>query len=192
MASFSEYMKSLMPKFDEMERRQDSVLMLTRETIRLCARAIREVHTGEKDALLISLGELEAKVNELKTVDHGFEHISLQCYQEYAEIKCFLSISEQQDLPTHDELGISPQAYLAGVADCVGEMKRALQISLKNGDYAKAEYYFTRMNDIYDNLMLLKYSSSLIGPLKQKQDMVRSSVEHARSEMLLSKFALKG
>ena len=40
------------------------------------------------------------------------------------------------------------------------------------------------MNEIYDHLMVLKYSGSLVGPLKHKQDMVRGQVEHARSEML--------
>ena len=191
MASFSEIIKTVKPYFDDKEQRQDQVLRLSREIVRLSARAIKDIHTGEKDELAHSLIELEAKVNEIKAVDDGFEHISAHCFQEYSEIKCLLAVFEQAELPDAKGLGIPAEAYLGGVADCVGEIRRSLQIALKNGDFAKAEYFFARMNDIYDNLMLLKYSSSIIGPLKQKQDAARSAIDHARSEMLMAKFAAR-
>lgn len=189
MVAFSSIINGLRPSFDDKEKRQDRVIMLSREIVRLSARAIRDVHTGEKVELSATLAELEKKVAEMKTADADFEHISEQCYQEYAEIKCLLSVMNQSDLPSHDDLGITVKAYLGGVADCTGELRRQMQIALKEGDSQKAEYLFGRMNDIYDNLMLLKYSSSIIGPLKPKQDQVRSSIDHARSEMLMAKFA---
>jgi translin len=192
MSNFSETVKSLVPYFDDLERRHDAVLLLSRHIVRLCAKAIKEIHTEEKDALLGTLGEIEAKINEMKAVDQGFENISEHCYQEYAEIKCFLAISEQAEIPSHADLAIPPAAYLCGVADCVGELKRALQIALKDGEGQKAEYFFQRMSDIYDNIMVVKYSSALVGPLKQKQDMVRSSLDHARTELLMARIVQKG
>ena len=55
------------------------MLLLSRHIVRLCAKAIKEIHTEEKDALLGTLGEIEAKINEMKAVDQGFENISEHC-----------------------------------------------------------------------------------------------------------------
>ena len=57
-------------------------------------------------------------------------------------------------------------------------------IALRNRNRKKAEYLFDCMESIYDNLMVLKYSSSLVGALKPKQDSIRGQVEKARGELL--------
>lgn len=171
-------------ELDEKEKRQDKVLTASREAIRLCARAIRDIHTNDVKLAKKSISDLEEKLKELKSVEKDFEHISKQTYQEYAEIKLFYAISQKQKVPSASELQISIDAYLSGFADCVGELRRALQLALKEGDKEDAEYYFEAMNEIYEELMLLKYSKSLVGSLKPKQDMVRGQLEHARSEIL--------
>ena len=47
-----------------------------------------------------------------------------------------------------------------------------------------AEYYFAALDSLYEQLMVLKYSSSLVGSLKRKQDVLRGQLEAARGEML--------
>ncbi len=176
--------EGLIKELDEKEKRQDKVLTASREAIRLCARAIRDIHTNDVKLAKKSISELESKLDELRAVEKDFEHIAKQAYQEYAEIKLFFAISQKQKIPTSQELGITTESYLSGFADCVGELRRALQLSLKDGNKKDAEYYFEAMNEIYEELMLLKYSKSLVGSLKPKQDMVRGQLEHARSEIL--------
>ncbi|MBI5037031.1 hypothetical protein HZC09_06855 [Candidatus Micrarchaeota archaeon] len=100
------------------------------------------------------------------------------------EIKAFLALVKKESLPTPEELKIDVLSYLNGLSDCVGELRRALQLALRADKKKEAEYFFERMNYIYNNLMVLKFSSSLVGPLKRKQDMVRGQIEQARSEML--------
>ena len=176
--------ENLCKELDEKEKRQDKVLTASREAIRLCARAIRDIHTNDVKLAKKSITELENKLEELRGVEKDFEHISKQAYQEYAEIKLFFAISQKQKIPTAKELNIPVESYLSGFADCVGELRRALQLALKDGNKKDAEYYFEAMNEIYEELMLLKYSKSLVGSLKPKQDMVRGQLEHARSEIL--------
>ena len=53
--------------------------------------------------------------------------------QEYVEIKCLLALLEEQPLPSPRELGVEGIAFLNGLADCVGELRRALQIALRRG-----------------------------------------------------------
>lgn len=172
-------------KFAEQEKAQDAALSMSRLVIRDCAKAIRHLHTGQPDDADAVVKTLDADVKKLqKAAGADFQHIATSAYQEYAEIKCLVALLEKKELPTPSDLGIDDLSYLAGLADCVGELRRSLQLALKAGKKKDAEYLFERMNHIYDNLMILKYSSSLVGPLKRKQDMIRSQVEYARSEML--------
>ena len=179
--------EKLMKELDAKEKRQDAVLQLSREAIRDCARAIRHLHTGQHKECLATVKHLDEKMKTLHEFDEDFSHISQTAYQEYSEIKCLLAILDKKELPDFKDLGIDWQTYLSGLADCVGELRRSLQLALKNDDYNTAEYLFEKMNYVYDNLMQLKYSGSLVGPLKRKQDMIRGQVEQARSEMLRKK-----
>ena len=171
-------------KLREREKNQDKVLPLSREVVRDCANAIRHLHTGNKKECDAVIVELTKKVRELQKVGEMFPHIVDQPLQEFAEIMIFYSLLFHKQMPSPAELGIPVKPYLSGVADVVGELRRALQLALKDGDHKEAEYFFKCMNEFYDELMVLKFSASLVGNLKHKQDMVRGQLEHARSEML--------
>ncbi len=169
---------------DEREKRQDKVLALSREIIRDSARAIKSIHAGDLAETRRIVGELDKKIHEMKRIDEGFEHISQNCYQEYAEIKSLHAILVRKEIPSYEDLGIDFIPYLTGLADTVGELRRQIQLALRHRKKKAAEYFFEKMNEIYDNLMIIKYSSSLVGPLKHKQDVIRGQLEQARSEML--------
>ncbi len=167
------------------EKRQDEVLQRSRELIRYCAKAIRHIHTEDYKSAEELAEILDTETKKLaKVAGEDFHHIAQNAYQEYVEIKAFLALMKKKDLPTPKDLGIDVLSYLNGLADCVGELRRALQLSLRAGKKKDAEYLFEKMNYIYDNMMVLKFSSSLVGQLKRKQDMVRGQIEQARSEML--------
>ncbi|MGB9577278.1 MAG: hypothetical protein ACP5O3_00260 [Candidatus Micrarchaeia archaeon] len=171
-------------ELSEKEKRQDAAIALSREIVRDCALAIKAVHQNEWKEAEKKLAEITPKIKKMHSLDEGLEHVSQQCYQEYAEIKCLEAITKKKEIPDYDELGIDAISWMNGLADCAGELRRALQLALSSGDKEQAKYLFQKMNEIYDNLMLVKYSSSLVGGLKHKQDVVRSQVEQARSEIL--------
>ncbi len=171
-------------KLDEKEKGQDKVLSFSREFIRDCAKAIRHLHTGDNAEAKELMVVLKKKLVELKKVGELFPNIIDTPLQEYAEIMIFSAISEKKDVPTPEDLDIPVSPYLAGFLDASGEIRRALQLALKEGQNDDAEYYFQCMNDIYNEMMLLKYSASLVGNLKRKQDVLRGQLENARSEML--------
>ncbi|MBI4406370.1 hypothetical protein HY571_00465 [Candidatus Micrarchaeota archaeon] len=174
----------LVDKLTAKEKNQDKVLTLSREFIRECAKAIRHLHTGNPAEAKKIMAALKAKLSELKEVGKDFPRIIDTPLQEYAEIMIFSAVVDKKDLPTNTELGIPVEPYLAGFLDASGEIRRSLQLALKEGNHKEAEYYFQCMNDIYNEMMLLKFSSSLVGNLKRKQDVLRAQLEQARSEML--------
>jgi translin len=175
-----EAIKVIDAELAEKEGRQAALLQKSRNAVRACAKAIKALHVGEEP----DLKALDAAVEELQSMDAGFEGITRTAYQEYAEIKCFHAIKNKRELPDYRELGIPPLQWLTGLCDCVGELRRALQIALKDGEKEEADYYFQKMNELYDNVMVLNYSGSIVGNLKPKQDAARRQVEQARSEVL--------
>lgn len=178
--------KKIIDSLSDKEKRQDQIIPLTREIIRGCALAIKSIHEDELAEAGKKIIQVEAQVAHLKAIDAGLENVSMQSYQEYVEAKSLHAIMQRKEIPTYEELKIAPTAWLAGLADCVGELRRALQLSLSHEKRGDANYFFEKMNEIYENLMLVKFSSSLVGPLKHKQDVIRSQIEQARSEMLRS------
>ncbi len=174
----------LAAQLDVKEKNQDKVLSLSREFIRDCAKAIRHLHTENPTEAKELMSGMKKKLVELKKVGENFPHILDTPMQEYAEIMIFSAIVDKKEIPTPEDLDITVSSYLGGFLDCSGEVRRALQLALKEGKYDDAEYYFKCMNEIYDEMMLLKYSASLVGNLKRKQDVLRGQLEHARSEML--------
>ena len=169
---------------DEKEKRQDRVLALSREIIRDSARANKDIHLDEAAEAKKAVAALDGKMKEMRKIDEGFRHISNNCYQEYAEIKSLYALLQREELPSYEELGIDYLPYLTGLADTVGELRRQIQLALRAGKKKDAEYFFDKMSEIYENLMTIKYSSSLVGSLKHKQDVIRGQLEQSRSEML--------
>ncbi len=172
----------------EQEKRQDAVLPLAREVVRDCSIAIRHLHTGDLDACRSLVKGIAEKVKNLQAVaGEEFAHTADTAYQEFVEVSALLAIVERNPIPSYRELGVPPITFLNGLADCSGELRRQIQIALKNNASKDAEYYFACLDELYEELMTIKFSSSLVGALKRKQDVLRGTLESARSEMLRSK-----
>ncbi len=176
--------QQLASELDVKEKSQDKILSMSREFIRDCAKAIRHLHTDNPQEARELMTGLKKKLVELKKAGELFPHIIDTPLQEYAEIMIFSAVVDKKEIPSPEDLEIPVMPFLSGFLDASGEIRRALQLALKEGKNDDAEYYFQSMNDIYNEMMLLKYSASLVGNLKRKQDVLRGQLEHARSEML--------
>ncbi|MBI5636224.1 hypothetical protein HY993_04650 [Candidatus Micrarchaeota archaeon] len=184
MSKLSDSISEITLVLEEKERKQSVVLESTRAIVRECAKAIKLLHQNDLPSAKKSLSSVEGQVNALSKIDSEFRNTCAIAYQEFVELSCLMCAVEKKDFPSRQELGVDNVAYLNGLADCVGELRRAIQIALKNGDKAQADYYFGKLNEVYEELMAIKFSSSLVGPLKHKQDVARNQLEQARSELL--------
>ncbi len=184
MKTLNKTIEDIAKKLDEMEKRQDEVLVLSREIVRDCANTIKTIHFGETSQAEAKTKDIDAKIKRLIAIKTGFEGTAAVAFQEYVEVTCLLAILQNKTFPEFDKMGIDYRQFLSGLADVVGELHRAMLIALRHKDRKKAEYLFDCMEQIYDNLMVLKYSSSLVGSLKPKQDSIRGQVEKARGELL--------
>ncbi len=166
----------------------------SRAIIRLASQSIMKIHRGENyEEDLRKIKEEVWHIRSLLLKEHpdlfyaGFVQNALQ---EYCEATVFSSLMKSNDFPSPKELNVNPEAYIMGLGDVVGELRREVLESLRSGDFEFSEKYLQIMEDIYQMLMRFNYPSGLV-PIKQKQDIARNLIEKTRSEITIAQMNRK-
>ena len=170
---------------------REQVLPLYREVIRHSGNAIRAVHRQEFDQaekLLGSarnlLGEAEQRISDHS--EFGFAGFARDARKEFAEGSITLALVTGKRLPSPDELGIDAAAYLNGLGEAVGELRRYLLDSMRKGDLSQGEDLLSAMDDVYNTLVTMDFPDAITGGLRHTTDMVRGVLERTRSDLTLA------
>jgi len=176
--------------FSTLDTAREKVLPLCREAIRHCSNAIRALHRQEFDKAEGSLesarkllGEIEQAVadhSELRAT--GFVR---DAQKEFAEGSITLALVMGNQPPTPDELGVAPAAYLHGLGEAVGELRRYLLDGMRRGDLSRGEELLSAMDDIYNILVTMDFPDAITCGLRRTTDMVRGVLERTRSDLTL-------
>ncbi len=174
----------------EKEKIREEALKDSRDIIIYCRRGIQQLHREQKEEAKKYIAQASEKLAQLYeiTKNHpdlfhtGFVENAIQ---EFVEISCLYNIMNDEDLPDPDAIQTTYSAYLLGLCDVVGELRRAALDFMLEGASEKANVYLQYMDQIYDAIMSFDYPSSLV-PIKKKQDMVRSLIEKTRGELVVS------
>lgn len=169
---------------------REKALPLCRDTIRCCSRAIRAVHRQEFDParqllqsarqLLTGAEEAVAPYPELSNT--GFIR---DAQKEFAEGSITLALVTGERLPEPAELEVDAAAYLNGLGEAVGELRRYLLDSMRQGDLSRGEELLSAMDDIYNVLVTIDFPDAITGGLRRTTDMVRGVLERTRSDLTL-------
>lgn len=170
-----------------LEEKREKVLSLSREIIRNAGKSITAMHAKETAKAKALVKEMEKKRAELSKSEQGFEYNSLQAHQEYVEAKVLSNILMHRKIPSIKELKESEQAYVLGLMDVVGELKRETLDSLLNGNVSDADAYYTFMVEIYDSTLHLRFANAILPDFRRKQDSARIQVENTANELLRAK-----
>jgi len=183
MDGIKDIIRDIGNRMDSLEAERESVIALSRTVIRGTKRAIHAIHAGES----YDTSELQKTLNKLlaKVADRP-ELIASGNIQdaaaEFAEVCILSSVINGKEMPSFRDLGISPQAWVLGLADSVGEMRRSILDSLLAGDTENAERIFSCMGEIYEEIMMLDVPDVIL-PIRRKQDIARSVMERTRTDL---------
>jgi translin len=177
--------------FSAEDSAREEGLRLSRESIRFSANAIRAVHRGEYDPAKDLINSSQANINGMSrtlaqhgALRHGgFVH---NAQKEYAEACITLALVSGDTLPDPDELGISYAAYLNGLGEAAGELRRHLLDTLRDGRIDRCEEILEAMDDIYSLLVTIDFHDALTGGLRRTTDMVRGVLERTRGDFTMS------
>lgn len=188
MKNLEKIVSKIETELDEKDEVREVALKSSRAVIRISGSILRGLH--RKEDVSEQFKELRDEVSRLSGLltDHpdiaaaGYVETA---YQEFAEVGIMISLLEQNDVPSPEELGIENVPYLLGLADAVGELRRACLDELKSGDVGRANDLLERMEDIFGELMRFDYPEAIL-PIKRKQDVVRSLLEKTRGEVAVA------
>ncbi|HEX5139716.1 MAG TPA: haloacid dehalogenase [Dehalococcoidia bacterium] len=163
-----------------------------RDAIRNSANAIRAVHRGDfglAEELSNKAGTLLAEAKHALR-DHqdirfaGFVHDS---EKEYAEARLTLAfIANHESLPRPADIDVELPAYLNGLGEAVGELRRYLLDTLRSGDVERCEECLSVMDEVYGILVTFDYPDAMTGGLRRTTDNVRGILERTRGDLSLA------
>jgi translin len=167
---------------------RDLTLSRSRSLIRFCANSIRAAHRHEYDEARALLAEAQEAARTVQADASAYPDIYHAGYlqdalKELAEASIVLAIVTGQPIPDPDELGIEYAAYLNGLAEAMGEMRRYALDSMRRDDIAAAEALLEVMDDVYSHLVTIDFPDALTGGLRRTTDMVRGVTERTRGDL---------
>ncbi len=171
-------------KLAEKEEAMDLINATGRVVVRACSNAIKAIHAGDEKAAAGHLRDAEKGLSKLAGFKGIFPAQINHIMQEYAEARVVLEAVAKKRIPQQKELGVDEVAYLNGLLDSVGELKREMYEALRRNDRKEAEKYFALMEGIYDSLLPLRFSNAVLPDFRRKQDVARMQIEQARGELI--------
>jgi len=181
----------LRPHFVAEDEAREKALRSCRKVIRHSADAIRAVHRQEQDkakGLLDSAYELLRELNHDlarhgRLLHSGFVH---DAQKEFAEGSITLALIAGEGLPKPGALGVSNAAYLDGLGESVGELRRYILDSLRRGDFSRCEELLTIMDEIYGILITMDFPELLAHGLRRTTDAIRGIIERTRGDLTVA------
>jgi translin len=170
---------------------REKMLPLCRDSIRCSSNAIRAVHRREFEQAEELLGSARSLLTgaEQAVQDNG-ELISTglvrDAQKELAEANITLALVTGKPLPEPVELGVDSAAYLNGLGEAAGEIRRYLLDSMRQGDLSRGDELLSVMDEIYGVLVTMDYPDAITGGLRRTTDMVRGVLERTRSDLTLA------
>jgi translin len=177
--------------FEAKTKVRDETLRLSRELIRHCANAIRATHRGEFENATGLLATARALASEM--VDGVADYADLyhagytqDALKEFAEASITYALVTDGPLPDPDELGMEYAAYLNGLGEAAGELRRHVLDLIRHGELERGEEILSMMDDIYGVLVTIDFPNAVTGGLRRTTDMVRGVLERTRGDLTMS------
>jgi translin len=172
-------------------RFRDEALQDSRIIIRHCSRAIRAIHRNEAAGAHEHLKAAETLIQKLKRMLAEYPDLYHAGYtqdamKEYTEANIVLALLDDEALPHPDRLGVEYAAYLGGLGDAVGELRRRVLDLLRRDEFEDAERLLNNMDEIYGFLVTLDFPGAITGNLRRTTDMVRGVTERTRADLTTS------
>jgi len=178
-----------------LDGKRETALKESREIIRRSASLIMACHRGDPvDGLKKQWEDVMDRVHSLKEEVLDVPELYYSGFVENAQVeaveagvvmqlKLHVGSSDSDILPELEEMGVRNTAYLKGLGDSVGELRRFCLEMLRKGEVERAGWYYGWMEEIYSRLTGLSYSH-VSSELRRKMDTARVLLERTLGELV--------
>lgn len=169
------------------EKAREEVINRARRARILSKQAILLVHKEDLTQAHLRIEEARRLIAEIKT---GLGDLCIspvaevhEAEEEHAEASAFYGLKISGALPSPEDIGVSLEAYILGVGDLIGELRREALDWLRVGEVERAERGLELMERIYLDLISMEEASLLLRGLRRKLDVARVLIEETRGEI---------
>jgi translin len=170
---------------------REQALPLCREALRHSANAVRATHRQEYDQAQELIDRARALLDQAKQALHDHQDIYFAGFvhdaqKEYVEACATLALVAGRPLPQPESLNVELPAYLNGLGEAVGELRRHLLDRLRANDVTHCEETLAAMEDIHAELVTFDYPDAMTGGLRRTADAMRAVLERTRGDLTVS------
>ena len=170
---------------------RDRALAASRELIRHCSLAIRATHRAEYAHAAELLARAREIAAQMKATVGAYPDLYFTGYvqdalKELAEAHIVYALITDAPLDDPDALGVDYAAYLNGLGEAAGELRRYTLDIIRHGNSARGEKILEAMDDIYSLLVTMDFPDALTGGLRRTTDMVRGVLERTRGDLTVA------
>ncbi len=174
-------LKTMDARFSKQLERRDRVLKESRDIISASSRAIIYVHTGKMKDAEKELSAAKSLLDSLKkSSDGSVSRYLVSPETEVVEASAVIALANGKAVPSMESMGASPESYLLGLLDTVGELKRLVLDSMMHRKVSTAKRYFEVMEELYSLCSPLAIYDHVVNGARRKIDVARMLVEDAR------------
>lgn len=170
-----------------LERSQNSrefLIKNTRESLILCSQSIIAVHKGDLKTAKNKAQKAGKLLKQYRKKAIGDLHKYLVTpEQELVEAFALIAIAEKKSIPDSRNLGVSDEAYVLGLLDCIGELKRLIYDNIRSGKTKEAMRLFDIMDSLFQILFPFAGFDKLVKEVRRKLDVNRILVEDVHSAL---------
>jgi len=182
--------EAILARLEHKHSQREKVLGASRYLVQHAARAIRAIHRREWETAREIMTEAERLLAEMNAAaeDHAdlkAAGYTLDAQKEYTEAHLTWALVRGEDLPSPEELGVADAAWLNGLGEAGGELRRAALDLIRRGQIEEAEVVLGRMEDIYTYLSTVDFPSAITRDVRRTNDMVRGVTERTRGDLTL-------
>ena len=169
------------------DKAREQLQTLTRNATRLCSWGIIQIHRGELGEASKTLNEAKRSLDQLQNLLSSHNELPqfgqvLVAFQEYSEAKLLFQLKAKGSIASLRDVGTSSTAYLLGMLDFIGEMRRMILDALRHGEADEAQDLLAKMESIYEDLMSLDHTS-ILPNFRRKLDADRRILESTRGDV---------
>lgn len=179
--------------FEAKDSVREDGLKISREIVRECRTATFALHGQDFEKANNSIEAAGKALEKLEILFKGYADIYYAGYvehaqQEYSEVSVLRSLlkkeGESKNLPSPDDLRVEYAAYLNGLGDVVGELRRHVLDLIRRDSFEKAEVFLGIMENIHAILMDFDYPDAITKGLRRKTDVSRALIEKTRGDVV--------
>jgi len=172
-------------RLDEYYERREKAIKISRDLLRLAREIINNVHNKDFDRahqLLLRANDIVEQINSIGKEDPRiiFSGFWTDVTKELAEAAIFKHVMErkllgrQSKLPSPGDLKISDEAWILGLCEVAGEIKREILLAVRDNNFSLAKGLLSALGEIYSLVSNLAYPHSVLPGIKSRVDYVRN------------------